>query len=147
MLFLILLCLPPVLYYFMSPSLRYVSFLSFYIINSYAFLSSSFFFSFFLLVSQGEPEPISIYHPTVEKISASMGTPMEGFFDGTDVVFEAAAPTTPAAVQRVSAEALIPSTEPVSIDEGTHTERVNETAPIPAEILTPQEGAIPLIVA
>ena len=39
--------LPPVLYYLMSPSLRYVSFLSFCIINSYAFLSSSFFFSFF----------------------------------------------------------------------------------------------------
>ena len=53
---------------------------------------------FFFLVSQGEPKPISIYHPTVEKLFASMGTPMEGFFDGTDVVFEVVAPTTPTAI-------------------------------------------------
>uniref|UniRef100_A0A7N2RDL2 Uncharacterized protein n=1 Tax=Quercus lobata TaxID=97700 RepID=A0A7N2RDL2_QUELO len=42
-------------------------------------------------------EPISIYHPMVEEIFASMGTPMEGFFDGVDVVFEAMASATPTA--------------------------------------------------
>ena len=104
--------LPPVLYYLMSPSLRYVSLFSsffffsfahissttchwlshfpFSIIVSYEFLCSSFFPFFFLFVFQDEPEPISVYHPTAEEIFASMGTPMEGFFDGADVVFKTA---------------------------------------------------------
>ncbi|XP_050249028.1 flocculation protein FLO11-like [Quercus robur] len=96
---------------------------------------------------EAKPEPISIYHPMAKEISSSMGTPMEGFFDGADVVFEAAAPATPAAASRVSTEAPIPSTEPVPIDEVTHTKRDSETAHIPTETLTPQERAIPPIVA
>ena len=38
------------------------------------------------------PEPIFAYHPTTEEISASMGTPMGGFFDEADVVFKTATP-------------------------------------------------------
>ena len=98
-------------------------------------------------VPQAEPEPISIYHPTAEEISASMGTPMEGFFNGVDVVFEATTSATPATTQGVPAETSIPSTKSVPIDEGTHTERVSEAALILAETLTPQEEAIPPIIA
>ena len=65
-----------------------------------------------------------------------MGTPMEGFFDGADMVFEATTPAPLAAAQGVPAEAFIPSTEPVPIGEGTHTEGISETAPIPVETLT-----------
>ena len=50
------------------------------------FSSSSFFFVF-----QDEPKPISVYHPTVDELSTSMGAPMEGFFDGVDVVFRTTA--------------------------------------------------------
>ena len=85
---------------------------------------------------QDEPEPISVYHPIAKELSASIGTPMEGFFDGADVVFEAATPAPLAAAQEVLAEAFIPSTEPVPIGEGTHTEGISETAPIPVETLT-----------
>ena len=76
-----------------------------------------------------------------------MGTPMEGFFDGADVVFETATPTPLAAAQKVPTKAPVPSTKPVPIGEGTYTERVSETAPIPAETFTPQERAIPPVVA
>lgn len=72
-----------------------------------------------------------------------MGTPMEGFFDGVDVVFEAATPAPPAAAQGVPVEAPIPSTKSVPIGKGTYMEGISETAPIPAETLTPHEGTIP----
>ena len=75
-----------------------------------------------------------------------MGTPMGGFIDRADVVFKTATPTPPAATQGVPAKALIPSSKPVPIGEGTYTERVSETAPTPAEAFTPQEGAIPPVV-
>ena len=65
-----------------------------------------------------------------------MGTPMEGFFDGANVVFEAATPAPLVAAQEVLAEAFIPSTELEPIGEGTHTEGISETAPIPVETLT-----------
>jgi len=113
----------------------------------HSFLPHFFIYLFIFFVSQVEPEPIFIYHPTAEEISSSMGTPMEGFYDGANVVFEVATPATPVVAPRVSAEAPVPSTEPIPIDEGTHTKRVSETAPIPTETLTPQEGAIPLVVA
>ncbi|KAL4621264.1 hypothetical protein ACB092_06G215500 [Castanea dentata] len=71
------------------------------------------------------PEPISVYHPTIEEISASMVTPMGGFFDGTDVAFPATAFATPVAAQGVPAEG------------------VSETTPILAETLTPQEEVVP----
>ena len=76
-----------------------------------------------------------------------MGIPMEGFFDGADIVFGTSAPATTAAAQGVLVEASIPSTGPVPIGEGTHTDRVSEATPIPVETLTPQEGIIPPIVA
>ena len=66
-----------------------------------------------------------------------MGTPMEGFFDWADVVFEAATPAPPIAAQEVPAEAPIPSTELVPIGEGTYMEGISETTPIPTETLTP----------
>ena len=68
---------------------------------------------------------------------------MEGFFDGADVVLEAATPTPPIATQGVPAKAPILSTESVHIGEGTYTEGISETALIPAETFTPQEGAVP----
>ena len=76
-----------------------------------------------------------------------MGAPMEGFFDKVDIVFGTPSPTIPAAAQGVPTKAPIPSTGPVPIGEGTHTERVNEAIPIPARTLTPQEGVIPPAVA
>lgn len=51
-----------------------------YIAICHAFLSL--LFSLVSHVLQAELEPISIYHPTTEEIFATMGTPMEGFFDG-----------------------------------------------------------------
>ena len=46
-----------------------------------------FFFSCF----QADPEPLSVYHPTTEEVSAAMGIPMKGFFDGVDIVAKAMA--------------------------------------------------------
>ena len=71
---------------------------------------------------------------------------MGGFFDVADVVFKTATPTPSIAAQGVLVEALIPSTELVPIGEGTYTQRVSETAPTPAEALTPQKGAISPVV-
>ena len=68
---------------------------------------------------------------------------MEGFFDGANVVFGTQASVAPTAAQGVPVEAPIPSTRPVPISEGTHTERVSVATPIPAETFTPQEGVIP----
>ena len=102
--------------------------------SSYGFLCSSFFLVTFIL--QDEPEPISIYHPTVEELSASMGTPMEGFFEGADVMFGTTAFATPTAAQGVFVEAPIPSIESVPM-EGTHTKRVSEDTLIFAETPTP----------
>ena len=76
-----------------------------------------------------------------------MGVSMEGFFNGANIVFGTPAPATPVAAQGVPAEAPIPSTGPIPIGEGTHTERVNEATPIPAETLTPQEGVNPATAA
>ena len=103
-------------------------------LSTSSLVTDSFVPNFFF---QDEPEPISLYHPTAEELSASMGTPMEGFFDGVDVAFEAATPAPPAAAQGVPVEAPIPSTESVPIGKGTYTEGISETAPIPAETLTP----------
>ena len=72
-----------------------------------------------------------------------MGTPMEGFFDGANVVFGTPASTAPTAAQGVPIEAPIPSTRPIPIGKGTHTEKVSKATPIPTETLTPQEGVIP----
>ncbi|XP_050271871.1 uncharacterized protein LOC126715345 isoform X2 [Quercus robur] len=67
-------------------------------------------------------EPISIYYPTIEEVSATIGTPMEGLFDGVDVVAKAMAFAS-AAAQGALAETPIPSTEPSPIEEAAQTER------------------------
>ena len=71
-----------------------------------------------------------------------MGIFMEGFFDRADVVAEAMATVALVATQGVPVETPILFAEPVSVDEGTHTKRVSEPAPIPTETLTPQRGLL-----
>ena len=71
-----------------------------------------------------------------------MGTPMEGFFEGADVMFGTTASAAPAASQGVSIKAPIPSTNSVPM-EGTHTEGVSEATPISTETPTPQDESIP----
>ena len=66
---------------------------------------------------------------------------MEGFFDRADIAFVAPAPS--ATTHEIPTEALAPPTKPVPVDEGTHTGKVSEATPIPAETLTPQEVATP----
>ena len=104
----------------------------------------SFPFHFLFRVPQAKPEPISVYHPTIEEIFAVMGTPKEGFFDGADMVAETMASVAPVVAQGVPTKTPIPSIELVPVGEGTHTERVSESSLIPAETLTPQKGATPL---
>ena len=82
---------------------------------------------------------MSVYRLTAEEISASMGVPMEGFFDGAEAVLATPAPP---ATHKALAKTPTPSTEPVP-REGTHVEGVGETTPLPAERFTPSEGAIP----
>ena len=72
-----------------------------------------------------------------------MGVPMEGFFDGVEAVLATPAPL---AAHKAPAKTPTPFAEPVP-REGTHVEGVGETTPLPAERLTPSEGAIPPAVA
>ena len=69
-----------------------------------------------------------------------MGVPMEGFFDGVDVVFATPAPSTTA--YKAPAKAPTPSAESVPRKEGTHTEGVGETTPLPAKTLASPKRAI-----
>ena len=71
-----------------------------------------------------------------------MGVPMEGFFDGADVVFVTPAPSTTG--HKVSAKAPTPSAELIPKEKGTHIEGVGETTPLPAETPAPPERAISL---
>ena len=71
-----------------------------------------------LHIPQAKPEPISIYHLMAEEISIDISTPMEGFFDGTDVVAEAIAPAAPSTTQGVPVKMPILSTKPGPIEEG-----------------------------
>ena len=48
---------------------------------------SSFFIFFYFI--QVDLKPLSVYHPTSGEVSIAMGMPMEGFFDGVDIVAEA----------------------------------------------------------
>ena len=41
---------------------------------------------FYFCVPQVDLKPISVYHLMTEEVSTAMGIPMEGFFDGADVV-------------------------------------------------------------
>ena len=123
--------LPRVLYYLMCLSLRYVSFLSSFHFFSFVQISSAIHHWLSHL-------PISVYHPTAEELSASMGTAMEGFFDGVDMVFEAITLAPSTTTQGVPAEASILSTEPVPIGEGTYTKGISKTTLIPTKTLTLQ---------
>ena len=69
-----------------------------------------------------------------------MGVPMEGFFDGANIVF--VTPTLSTAAHKAPAKTPTPFAEPVP-REGTHIEGVSETTPLSAETPTPPEGAIP----
>ena len=75
-----------------------------------------------------------MYRSTAKELSTSIGVPMEGFFDGADVVFATPAPS--ATTHGVPTEAPTPPSEPVPREKGTHTERVSETTPISAKTLT-----------
>ena len=70
-----------------------------------------------------------------------MGAPMEGFFDGANVVFATPAPS--AIAPGVPTKASTLPTEPAPIDKGTHTGKVSEAILVLAETLTPQEVATP----
>ena len=71
-----------------------------------------------------------------------MGTPMEGFFDGTDIMAKAMAPT-PAAAQGAPVETSIPSPKPDPVEESAQTERVGEFTSILAEAPTHQKRVTP----
>ena len=73
--------------------------------------------SFLIGYFQADPEPFSVYHPTTEEIFTALGTPMEGFFDGAEVVTKAMAFPF-AAAQGIHTKTPIPSTEPSPIEEG-----------------------------
>ena len=64
-----------------------------------------------------------------------------GFFYGVDIVF--ATPVPSAAAPGVPAEAPSLPTELVPIDEGTHTGKVSEATPVPAETYSSQEVVTP----
>ena len=85
-----------------------------------------------------------MYRLTVEELPASIGVPMEGFFDGVDVAFTT--PTPSASAHGVPTEAPIPHSDPVPREEGAHTERVSETTPIHAKTPAFPEGVIPVAV-
>ena len=69
----------------------------------YSYIYIYIFICFFF---KGELEPFFVYRPTAEEISASMGVPMEGFFDGADVAF--ATPTPFTAAPKVPAKTPTP---------------------------------------
>ena len=68
-----------------------------------------------------------------------MGTPMESFFGEA----EFATPATSIATHGVPIETFTSPTEPVPIDEGTHTGEVSEVTAPPAETPSVQRGATP----
>ena len=67
----------------------------------------------------------------VDELSASTDAPMEGFFNGVNIVF--ATPASSATTPEVPTKATTLPTEPVPIDEGTHTRKVSEVIPVPVE--------------
>ena len=77
----------------------------------------------------------------VDELSASTDAPMEGFLNGADVVFATLVPS--AAAPGVPAEAPSLPTKLVLIDDGTHTGKVSEATPVPAETYSSQEVVTP----
>ena len=122
-----------------APFLSLLFFLYIYVCIS----TNHVFLSLLFCVLQAELEPISIYHPTTKEVSVAMGTPMEGFFDGANVVVETMASAATTTAQGVPFETLIPSTEPGPIEEGAQTKGVSEPTFIPVETPTPQKGVTP----
>ena len=74
-----------------------------------------------------------------KEVFAAMGTPIEGFFNGADIVAEATASASTAA-QGAPAKAPIPSPRPGPTEDSAQIERVGEYVPISIEIPTPQKG-------
>ena len=58
-------------------------------LTPYVCLFIFFFFFFLNFFIQVDLKPLSVYHPTSGEVSIAMGMPMEGFFDGVDIVAEA----------------------------------------------------------
>ena len=84
-----------------------------------------------------------MYRLIVKELPASIGVPMEGFFDGVDVTFATPAPS--ASAHGVPVEAPIPPSKPIPREKGTHTERVSETTPIPTRTPISPKGVIPAV--
>lgn len=74
-----------------------------------------------------------------------MGSPMEGFFDGTDIVAEAMVSSSAIVAQRALAETRVPPFEPILIEASSQAKKTvnGESAPDPVEIPTPQKGVTP----
>ena len=68
-----------------------------------------------------------------------MGTPKEGFFGGAEFAMLA----TSTAMHGVPVETSTSPTEPIPIDEDTHTEKASEVTAPPAETPSVQRGATP----
>ena len=68
-----------------------------------------------------------------------MGTPKEGFFSGA----EFATTATSAVMHEVPVETSTSPTEPVPMDEGTHTGEANEVTALLTETPSVQRGATP----
>ena len=83
-----------------------------------------------------------MYHPIAEELSAFMGMPTKGFFDGGDTSFVTPPPS--AATHGVPTEAPTSPTGPVPIEEGTHTGKVGEATVIPAETPVSEKKITPL---
>ena len=62
--------------------------------------------------------PLSVYYSTSGEVSVALGMPIEGFFDGVDIVVEAMAFASTVA-QGAPTKALIPSPKSVSVEEST----------------------------
>ena len=68
-----------------------------------------------------------------------MGAPMEGFFGGAEFT----TPATSATTHGAPVETSTSPTEPILIDEDTHTGEVSEVTAPPVEIPSVQRGATP----
>ena len=103
----------------------------------YLFLTSAFFLSrfFFFYAFRLTLSPFSIYHPMSEEVSAAISTPMEGCFDGADIMSEAMA-TASTTTQGGLAETPIPSPKLGPVEESAQTERVGSASPTTPPIIS-----------
>ena len=86
--------------------------------------------------------------PKKKEVSAAIDFPMKGFFDGVDIITEAMAFATVAAIREVLAEALVPLLGLVFAEEGVFIGKkvIGESTPFFAEFFTPSKGDDPLLV-